>query len=63
MTLLADHAIFFHAVSPSHKTEAFFSQDPSKYFWWPICLSPGSTSGTCSDGFFDLVIKDTRTSK
>ncbi|KAH3692859.1 hypothetical protein DPMN_194614 [Dreissena polymorpha] len=37
------------------------SQDPSKYFWWDLCEIQGTTRGFCRSGFFDLVIKDTRT--
>ncbi|KAH3692862.1 hypothetical protein DPMN_057593 [Dreissena polymorpha] len=63
MSLLTDHAIFSHAVSPDRFTGAFYSQDPSKYIWKFFCLTPGPTSGSCTSGFFDLVIEDTRTSK
>ncbi|XP_052247889.1 uncharacterized protein LOC127855991 [Dreissena polymorpha] len=54
-------AVLLREVSPGQRFEAFYSQDPSKYFWWLICLTPGPTSGSCTSGFFDLVIKDTRT--
>ncbi|KAH3714893.1 hypothetical protein DPMN_057595 [Dreissena polymorpha] len=32
-----------------------------KYFWWDLCEIQGTTRGSCRSGFFDLVIKDTRT--
>ena len=35
----------------------FISQDPSKYFWWFICLDGNVRSfASCNSGFFDLNI-------
>ncbi|XP_052223500.1 uncharacterized protein LOC127839258 [Dreissena polymorpha] len=54
-------AALLREVFPGHKTELFYSQDPSKYIWMLLCRTPGPTPGSCTFGFFDLAIKDTRT--
>ena len=39
----------------------FISQDPSRYFWWFICLDGSARSfASCDEGFFDLNIPDNR---